>query len=34
MGIGNLQYHFVLPLEPAPLSGPLVISNLPSADQP
>jgi len=38
MGIGNLQDHFVLPPRnanetPAPLSGPLVISNLPPADQ-
>jgi photosystem II stability/assembly factor-like uncharacterized protein len=38
MGIGNLQDHFVLPPRnsngtPARLSGPLVISNLPPADQ-
>jgi hypothetical protein len=32
MGIGNLQDHFVLPPgKPHPLSGPLVISNLPPA---
>jgi hypothetical protein len=39
MGIGNRQDHFVLPpggrnTKPAPLSGPLVISNLPPADRP
>ena len=39
MGIGNLQDHFVLPPKgstgrPAPLSGPLVISNLPTSPSP
>jgi hypothetical protein len=37
MGIGNLQDHFIRPRtrpsKPGPLSGPLVISNLPPADQ-
>jgi hypothetical protein len=34
MGIGNLQDHFLPPSGPPhPLSGPLVVSNLPVAEQ-